>query len=903
MYLLRWFQTIPLRLRSLLRRDQVEKELDEEIRYHVEREIEQLIAKGFSLQEARQATMRAFGGVEQRKEEIRDTRRVHLIEDIIQDLKYAARALWSNPGFTVVAVLSLALGIGGSTAVFSVVDPLLIKKLAVRNPQELIVFTRITGDGSAYNGFSYSEFRSFKDRLRTVAGVLTSLGSYTALMKVDGANETESVNVERVSSNFFALLGVEPVIGRTFIEGDDSAGAPDPVVIISHRLWQRRFGGSSDVIDKPITLNDVSFRIAGVAPQGFKGLDVADPQDMWWSLNNISRIPASRSKKGGLLTSGNLQVMGRLGADADLRQARLETNAIFTGMLNEAVAEHPDQRESILAQRIDVQSGATGWEESLRRRFTKPLGVLMAAVTVVFLIACANVAGLLLARGTARRKELTLRLAIGSGRFRLIRQLVTESIALASLGGTFGILLAYWGSRVLVSYAPEKAVALDVSLNVRVLGFTIALSLFSAILFGLVPALRSTRIDLISSLKETPCTLGRVGLRWSANNLIVVSQLALSMVLLVAGAFFLRTLENLRHVDTGFERKGLVLYSVNRGPNANRRSPGEWTSVLQQAVQQIEAISGVQSASILANSGLLGGNYFGTDCESDENPPKVDTKCSYMFIAPRFFETISTSMASGREFLSHDGESGRDVVIINEALARYLFGDENPLGRKVNKAEIVGVVKNTKHSNLREEAQHTMYFPFSRVIPDLLSIGSVLVVRTSIPPAGLPALSAAAERSVQQLDGQLTLANGRTMDDVAEATLANERTMARFVGLYSLTALLLACIGLYGTMSYTVAQRSSEVAIRMALGATVSTVLGMMMRETGFIIGAGMVVGLFGSLAAAQSISSFLFGLSPTDAETIAGATALLVVAAVAAAYLPARRASHIDPMEALRHE
>jgi len=491
MRITRWLYTGPLRLRSLLWRGRVEKELDEEIRYHLERQIEQNIANGLTRHEARHAALRAMGGIEQRKEECRDMRRVNFIENLIQDLRYTGRMLRRSPGFAAVAVISLALGIGANTAVFSLVDALLLKQLPVKNPRELVFFTTRNTANFVNLSFSFPAFEQIRDRTRSFSGIFVSQGARSGRMTVSGepaGADIETVRAERVSGSFFSTLGVETILGRTFVLDDNTIDNPPPVTVISHAFWQRRFAGDPQVIGRNITISGRPFTIIGVTPQTFSGIQIGSNPDMWLPLSNIDPVipgtPVLRNPTVQLV-----RMMARLKPGATLDQAGAEVEVIYRQTLEERAAAFDSrvtrtERERFLAQRIEVQSGSTGWTR-LRQQFTEPLLILMAIVGSVLLIACANVAGLLLARGTARRKELAVRLAIGSGRLRLVRQLFTESLSLAFFGAILGSGLAYAGVRMLLTYLPaDPGNTLTVSPDLRILTFTAGVSVLSAIIIG-----------------------------------------------------------------------------------------------------------------------------------------------------------------------------------------------------------------------------------------------------------------------------------------------------------------------------------------------------------------------------------------------------------------------------------
>ncbi len=903
MRITRWLYTGPLRLRSLLRRGRVEQELDEEIRYHLERQIEQNIANGLTRHEARHAALRAMGGIEQRKEECRDMRRVNFIENLIQDLRYTGRMLRRSPGFAAVAVISLALGIGANTAVFSLVDALLLKQLPVKNPRELVFFTTRNTANFVNLSFSFPAFEQIRDRTRSFSGIFVSQGARSGRMTVSGepaGADIETVRAERVSGSFFSTLGVETILGRTFVLDDNTIDNPPPVTVISHAFWQRRFAGDPQVIGRNITISGRPFTIIGVTPQTFSGIQIGSNPDMWLPLSNIDPvIPGTPVLKNP--TVQLVRMMARLKPGATLDQAGAEVEVIYRQTLEERAAAFDSrvtrtERERFLAQRIEVQSGSTGWTR-LRQQFTEPLLILMAIVGSVLLIACANVAGLLLARGTARRKELAVRLAIGSGRLRLVRQLFTESLSLAFFGAILGSGLAYAGVRMLLTYLPaDPGNTLTVSPDLRILTFTAGVSVLSAIIFGLVPALRATRLDLAPSLKDQ---FGGLTSRLVLNKLLVAFQVALSLVVIIGAGLFIQTLQNLQSVDTGFQKQNVVLFGLDGGPFAGR-SPVQWKSLYLQMRSRLEAIPGVQSASF-STFGLLSDENYSQKVQIDGYIPKPDedVECAIVSAGPRFFETLSVPVSLGRGFGQQDMSSS--VAVINEVMAKHFFGSENPVGRHFryggSEAEIIGIAKDVKYRTLREERRCQFYIPVST---EFIAFNTCFSLRTATHPSALVNVIGAA---LKEFDPAFRSSNIRTMEEVVDTTIAQERLIAQLASFFGLTALLLCCVGLYGILSYFVTGRTHEIGIRIALGARIQNVVTMMMREMGLVVVAGVVAGLSGAFILGRAVSSLLFGLTPTDPWTIASAVLFLLAAATIAAYLPARRASRLDPLVALRQE
>ncbi len=875
------------RLLFYFRRDQFDRELEEEMRFHLEMKAEENLAASVSPEEARYAAQRQFGNQTLLWEESRDMWAVRSIDTLCQDLRYGIRLLIKHKGFTTVAALSLALGIGANTAIFSLINAASLRMLPVPNPERLVVLA-VAGQRGEAGSFSYPLYEQFRDRTKSFSGILASGGGNRSRMVVSepgGAGQNESVQTERVSGNFFSVLGVTAIRGRTLTDDDDRPGAPRPVAVISYGFWQRRFGLDPAVVGKNIALNDVPFTIIGVTPPGFFGFEVGKNPDLWWPLQMTPQVyPANQSwNQPG---SSWLRLMGRLRPDRGQAQAMAELDFIFQQALAERAQAQAarlgstwteTERRNFLDRRIALRSGSAGWTE-LRQQFRQPLLILLAVVGLVLLIACANVANLLLARAAARQKEITARLALGASRLRLVRQLLTESALLAMIGGALGLIFAYWSARLLLSYLPgHETLSLNLDLDARVLGFTMTVSLLTGILFGLAPALRATRLDLTSALKDQ--TGGaRIGQsRLPLNKILVVTQVALSLFLLIGAGLFVRSLQKLRGLDLGFDRENVVLFSLDLGTGYDAARA---TNLFRRLLERLETLPGTRSAS-LSSYGLLSNNYWGDKVIAQGYTPRPDEDltCHGQIIGPRFFETMGIPLLLGRDFSSQDDQLRR-VAIINQAMARDFFPNENPIGKRFSiigqtdqPIEIVGVVKDAKYQTLRERAPRTFYLPFFQ---QLGASDTTFELRTFIQPAGLA-------ESIRRV--------------------ALELFVAQLAGFFSLFALLLAAIGLYGVMSYTVSHRISEIGIRMALGAQAVDVIKLVMRETALLVGIGVIIGLGAALAFTRLISSLLFDLTPTDPLTIALASLLMIASAALAGFLPARRACRVDPMIALRYE
>jgi predicted permease len=904
------------RLRGLFGKARLERELADEIESHLALSVHENLSRGMDPMEARRQALRAFGGVEETKEAYRDARGLPGIETLVQDLRYALRALRKSPGFAAVAMLSIAIGVGANTAIFSLINAVLLRALPVDHPERLVVFSVGSSRGSDYS-LSYPQYTQLRDGVAALSSVCASGGASRMRMVVataSGDATPESIQAEKVSGNFFKTLGVEAELGRALTDADDRDGAP-PVAVISHGLWQRRFGLDPAVVGKSIVLDDVPFTIIGVAPRRFFGFEVGSSPELWWPLHQLPQV-----SPGAALGSQGwtwLRLLGRLAPEASLADARAESGLVFERMLAEAGASSQasawtaNEKRQFFEQRLVLEPGSTGWTPLRQAR--APLFVLMAVVGLVLLVACANVANLLMARASVRQKEIAMRLAIGASRARIVRQLLTESVLLAFLGGALGLLGALWGTRLLSTYLsefirtvfPQRAMVLDVTPDVRVLGFTLGVTVATGILFGLVPALRATRLDLAYPLKGLAGPSRRPGRsRLVFHRTLVVSQIALSLFLLVGTGLLVRSLQNLRDLDAGFDRDKVLLFSIDPG---NRYDTAGRARLYQEVIERLAALPGARSASV-SKWGLMSPNSWGNKVLVDGYVSRVDEdlKCFGQIVGPRFFETLGIPLRRGREFRQEDGPGAPQVAVINETMARHFFGREDPVGRHFSlparpgvAIEIVGVVKDSKYRSLREPPTRTFYVPFLQQSGNS-GQGVLVALRTVAGPASF---APAVRRTLQGIDSQLQVLESRTLEEVVDASLVLERFVSHLASFFSAAALLLAALGLYGVMSYGVARRTAEIGVRMALGARQRDVSWSVLQEALRLALMGTAIGLPAGLLATRAISSMLFGLGPNDPVTAALATAVMLAVAAFAGYLPARRAARVDPLVALRYE
>ena len=895
---------LPLRLKSLFRRTRVERELDDELRFHLEKVIEEKVAKGMPVEEARYAALRELGGAEQIKEECRDMRRINYIEILFQDLRYGLRMLAKNPGFAAVAVLTLALGIGANTAIFSVVDAAMLRKLPVRNPQDLIQLATVGPYG--VGSFSYPGFRRFRDENR-VCSEMAAVGGLNNLdTSING--QPESVEGRIVSGNFFSFLAVSAAVGRTFSTQDDKTTQNSAVAVISYAYWKRRFGLEFSVVGRSITLNRTPFTIVGVTPAGFSGAEVGYSPDVYVPM---VMEPAFHDEQSWLDQPDYhwLRIMGRLKPGVSRERARADLDVIHRRVLNDIPARgrSPAERKDLLSQRLEVASAASGLVFGLPKEFPKTLFILMAMVALVLLITCANVANLLLGRARVRQKEIAVRLAIGAGRSRLACQLLTEGAMLAIAAGALGLLCAYWAGEAIVALLSvgRTPLFLDLRPDPRVLAFCGGISLLATILFGLVPALRSTRVDLTPALKQTAGNLGSRRARLGLGKGLVVSQVALSTLLLFGAGLFVRTLENLENLDPGFDRKGVMLFDID--PTKSGYKGAAVTTLYKQTLEHINAIPGVRSTSLSQMEPITGGGGWDNSVWVEGYTPRPDENMTVYLnsVGPRYFETLRSPLLLGRDFSPRDTEATPKVAIVNQTMARYFFGNSSPIGRKFgwfgedkNRAhfEIIGVVKDSKYETLREQVPSTVYLDCFQGPPGSMTFA----VRTSVKPTSAISLL---RNEIRAIDPALRFGGFRTLEEHVEESLGHEHLMATLSSLFAALAVMLACVGLYGIMTYAVARRTNEIGIRMALGAGRAQIFRIVVGESALLVAVGVVFALPGALGATRLISAQLYGLKPADPGTMAGAILLLAGVAAFASYIPARRATQVDPMVALRYE
>ena len=836
-------------------------------------------------------------------------------EEMLQDLRYGFRMLLKHKGFTAVAVLSLALGIGANTAIFSLIDALMLRALPVHEPERLVLFGNAESAGitigfpnSSSDLFSYPFYREVRQRNQVfsdVAAVHSFPSRVHGVVHASGpAGELEQINAQMVSGTYFSVLGVNANIGRTLTPDDDVTPGGHPVVVASYSWWQRRFGGDPSVIGNTITIDKTSYTIVGIASREFFGTTVGDSPDIWVPLSMEEQLPPGWKGLNNKMFQ-SLYLIGRLNTGVRVEQAGAETNLLFKQLLLEYSGPQPsDERlKDIKQARIELTPAGRGLSE-LRKEFSLPLKILMVVVGVVLLIACANIANLLMARATARQQEFTVRVALGASPARIGRQLLTESLLLALLGGGAGILLGSWGSSAMVSMVSTgpQALPLNVEPDLRVLAFTFLVSVVSAVVFGTAPAIRASRVELSASLRSNRASSSAMT-RSLLGKALLISQVALSLLLLVGAGLFVRTLVNLQGVDTGFNQEHVLLFQVDTD-SIGYKQDSRLVKLYKDVEERVASIPGVRAASFSMFAFNQGGWNSPASTRGDSSSAHTEQSIRNNSVGPNFFEAMGLQLLTGRGFGPQDTETSPKVAVISDALARRLFPDTSPLGRRFGiggpenseAIEVIGVVKDAKYGNLMEDPQPMAYYPYSQSINYL----SNFEVNFSGDPG---AIVTETRRAIKEVNREIPIVEAVRMSEQVGRSLVQQKLIARLSSFFGLLALLLACIGLFGIMSYSVARRTNEIGIRMALGAGRSDVLRLVMREGLVPVLSGVAIGIPAALWAGHLITSLLFGLTPADPLTICLATLSLLAVAALAAYLPARKASRVDPITALRCE
>jgi len=924
-------------VRKLFTRNRQEQEAQDELHFHVEKETEQNIAAGMPPDEARRQALIAFGGLTQTRESLREIHGGVFFEAVLQDARYGLRMLRKTPGFTTIAVLTLALGIGANTAIFSLIDAVIFRSMPIEAPGDLFVFEWHAHQPPS--NYSYHSFGDCDDHLKASppggcslplpyfkdvqaqTGVFSHLTAFTSAGQLDmsGNGPAKMVKGEFVSGDYFPTLGVHAYMGRLISPSDDQQDAP-AVAVLNYGFWQREFGASNSAVGKTIRLNGISCLIVGVAEPRFDALTLANKYDLWAPLAQRPHLVPRWNPRQDKMNASSLIILGRVKPGVSVGQAQAAVSLLFhNDMLQSDIKMFkPENDPAIRLVSAPRILGGT------QKQILQPLYVMMMCVTVVLLIACANVAGLLLARSASRQREIAVRVALGAKRGRIILQLLTESVMLAVAGGILGLLVAIWGAKALmwiVSAGAPSALAFSPELDWRVLAFTAGISLLTGIVFGLAPALRGSDVGLTSSLKTTSDGLAPQGKhrRITAGGMLVSVQMALAIVVLVTAGLFVRTLSNLKALNPGFDTHNVLLFGID--PRLAGYKGAQVDSLFQRLQEKFSALPGVTAASYSA-APLLAGSLSTTGFHKPGTPPtsrdeKDDVPSDELPIGPKFFSTLHIPLLTGRDFTAADfaiaeensGEtpgSAPTPVIVNQVFAEQYFPGVNPVGQifadtvpvkpdeKKNPGfVIIGVVGNTKYNTLRREIQPTFYSPN-------IDGSAFFELRTALDPM---ALVPVAKDIANHENQDLALFRIATQKQMLDRQVFIERITAQLSSFFGVLALVLACLGLYGLLSYEVTRRTREIGIRMAVGAQSHNVIGLVLVKAIALIAGGAAIGIGVALGVTRFLASFLYGVHAGDPLTLVAVAGLLAVVALAACYIPARRATRVDPLVALRYE
>ena len=838
------------------------------------------------------------------------------METLLRDLRYGFKQLIKRPGFAVVAILTLTLGIGANTAIFTLINAVLLKSLPVKQPDELVLFSDSTGEGTSisdtpsnaqWNRFSYPSYEYIRAHAQSFQDITAFRSGESRLSVRLTASQTgapaQRASGHLVAGNFFSVLGVTAKLGRVLTPADDSATAT-PAAVVSHRYWEDQLNSDPAIVGKSMSINGTEFTIVGVTPQEFFGERVRRSADFWLPLAYQPQIELHKSYLDDKEAYW-LMLMGRLKPGVSLEEAQAATNLSLHQFLTEQAGSDlkPDQIQQIQKNYVHLVSGAGGIS-GLRRLYSKPLQTLMAIVVMVLLIACANVGGLLLSRSAARRAEISLRMALGATRARVVRQLFTESLLLAVIGGVCGILISHWAVLLLVKLVARDA-PIDTRPNPTILVFTAGVSIVAGILFGMLPAIRATRTDLASAMKEKNRTgVGRLRLNLASG--LVVIQVALSMVLLTGAGLFARSLLNLQQEEVGFDRTNVLLMGID--PRLAGYKPSELPSLYQQLLDRLIALPNVQTATLATYSPMSGSNRSSSLTVRGYTPSKgEDMDVQDILIGPNFGTTLGVPLLRGREFGPRDNAASEKVAVVNQAFVDRFYKDQNPIGRIINfdddakdpGIQIVGVMGNIKSADARKPAEPAVYRPILQM-HDESAYTATIQVRTLGDPS---AMANTVRQTINQTDDKLPIFGVTTLIEQLNDTIKEDRLITQLISFFGAVALLLACIGLYGVMAHSVVRRTNEIGIRVALGAQRTNILWLVLRDTLLLAVLGLVIGIPLALAAAKFISSQLFGLNHKDPLTLTISAVVLVLVSLLAGYFPARRAAKVDPLIALRYE
>lgn len=899
----------------------VQRDVDEEMEFHLAMRTQKLIKLGLSPQAAREEALKQFGDfttvrtecIAINREHHRAMNRVNRLQDLKQDITYAIRSLGNNKGFAAITVLILALGIGSNTAMFSLIDVLLLRSLPVPHAERLVTIGNPNRVGAVSQGwqqndlFSYELYKDVRNGTKSLSGVYaTGRNSRVDFLRQgDSAKaEPDHPSTRFVSGNYFSVLQKPVAEGRAFLPTEDQVSGDAPVVVIGYRYWQSRFAGDRAAIGSIVTINGAPFTIVGVAAQDFDGdlvdrvIDVFIPLTMQPVVNkNTEWLPKRKVCW--------LQVMGRLAPGYSIEQVRAELSPLVTrSIIDHAKADEIKQLEADMREKpLLVESGAQGFS-IYRSTYTKSLYTLMAAVALVLLVVCANVANLLLARATARAREMSVRMALGASRVRLVQQLLTESLIIAFAGGTLGLVVATWGSKGLLKLANGQSpsgIMLDTSLNGRVLGFSLVVSLLTAALFGLMPALRSTRVELATALRSSGRNVTGTGGKFSAGRMLVVAQVALSVLLLVGTGMLLRSMQQLDNADVGADRSHLLVASIEA--QALGYKEVRLAGLMDDIVRRVRQVPGVVDATVSEN-GIFSGTESGTSItvEGFVARQSEDTSVAYDDVGSSYFHAVGAKMIEGRDFNEHDNESGPKTIIINASMAKFFFPNGSAVGRRIindsASREIVGVVADINGTGLREKPARRLYFPmkqFHEPPPNFY-----LLVRTSGDPAKA---TTGVRNAILAADPLLPLRRVNALSELIRDSISQDRLVAQVVTMFGALTLILSALGLYGVMAYATLRRTSEFGLRLALGAVPGSIVRMVLRDALGLTALGLIVGLPLAYGMSRLLHEQFFGIGTIDVPSLVLAIVVLSGAATLAGYVPAMRASRVAPLDALRSD
>ena len=901
------------RWRAFTNKEEMEQQLDDEMRYHLERDTARNIESGMSPEDARREALKAFGGVDRSKEECRDAWGVRQFENLIQDIRYSIRLLIKSPAFAFLAILTLTLGIGANTAIFSLFDAVMLRPLPAKSPDKLVLFGKAE-NGGLTNGFPdepwdlfsvpfYENVRQRKDLFQDVAALLSMTWTVHGKFGSNGSVEPQKLDVQLVSGSYFPVLGLNAQIGRLITDQDDQVVGQHPVAVVSNRWWQRQLGGDPAAVGQTITIDKTTYTIIGVAPKDFLSTTIGEAPDLWIPLTMSPQLPPAHWNGRKEYLFQDLYLIGRLKDDVSSNQANAAVNVMFKQFLQAQVGSQPsaERLQDIERAGIELTPAGKGLR-GIRGRFSLPLKILMTIVGVVLLISCANVANLLLARAAGRQKEFGVRMALGSTRLRLVRQMLTESLMIAAIGGLGGVILAWWGSRMLLLMASDQASALplNVSPNIRLLTFTLLTSLLSAVIFGVAPAFRATKIDLNSGLKDGKGTAHATSQSRLAKT-FVVAQVALSLLLMIAAGLFVRTLINLQSISTGFNQQNVTLFMIDSATAGLKDE--QYPALFREVEERVKGLPSVQASSFSFFTFNQGGWTSPVFTRDETSIKGDDSIVSQNLVGTEYFNAMGIPLIAGRQFALTDTENSQQVAIVSETFARHFFRNDSPLGKRFgtdgkekDKFEIIGVVKDAKYQTLTEKPRAMAYYSYNQ---SGQSLGNFVVRFTGSPSSVVPEI----RKVIRSVNTNLPVDEVVTLSDHIDRSLVHQKLVSRLALFFGLLALLVACLGLYGVLSYSVTQRKNEIGVRLALGATTLDVMRLVLKDGMKLTLIGVLLGVAGAYGLTRMVETLLYDVKPVDPITFAGVAGVLIMVALIACYIPARRATKVDPLIALRAE